>query len=540
MSNTNGNLASEIDRRRSVAIIAHPDAGKTTLTEKLLLYGGAIHRAGSIKARKADRHAKSDWMDMEQERGISITSSIMQFTVGDVFVNLLDTPGHADFSADTYRTLVAADSAVILIDGTSGVEKQTTKLFRFSREHEIPLLIFVNKMDRFTKKPLTLLDEMEEQLGVELVPFNWPIGRGRDFVGLYDFREEKARLYEKKGEHGQEKLDETLVGMDDDLLKEKVDKNHLDELREEIELLQMAGSTFDREKFLKGAQSPVFFGSAQTNFGVQQFMNQMVEVVPPPLSRGGVSPDRPEFSGYVFKIQANMDPDHRDRIAFMRICSGKYEKDMMATLVRNGKEIKLSQTRQFMGQDREIVDEAYPGDVVGLYDPGMFRIGDTLTEGTEIRYDEVPRFSPEHFAKVKVEDAFKRKHLKKGLDELSEEGAIQVFEPWEHGQQESIVGVVGSLQFEVLEYRLEEEYGVDVRLEELPYTLARWIEGDNIDPEDFSRGSYRKLLRDEFDDPLLLFRSETTFERDQREHPEVTFMDTAPLYETEESPEKTS
>lgn len=528
-------LKKEIDRRRSVAIIAHPDAGKTTLTEKLLLYGGAIHKAGSIKARKADRHAKSDWMDMEQDRGISITSSIMQFSVDDIFVNLLDTPGHADFSADTYRTLVAADSAIILIDGTSGVEKQTTKLFRFSREHEIPLIIFVNKMDRFTKKPLSLLDELENELGVELVPFNWPIGRGRNFIGLYDMQVEQGRIFQQKGEHGQEKLEYEDYSLDDDELGNSVDETHLGELREEIELLQTAGSTFDRDRFLKGDQSPVFFGSAQTNFGVEQFMNKMVEIVPPPLSRGGVKPDRSEFSGYVFKIQANMDPNHRDRIAFMRICSGRYEKDMEASLVRTGESIKLSQTRQFMGQDREIVDEAFPGDVVGLYDPGMFRIGDTLTEGSDIRYDEVPRFSPEHFARVKVQDAFKRKHLKKGLDELSEEGAIQVFQPWGHGDQQPIVGVVGELQFEVLEYRLEEEYGVDVRLDRLSFQLARWIDGEDIDPEEFSRGSYRKLLEDEFGAPLLLFRSETTLERDVSDHPEVTFRDTAPIFEEEKA-----
>ncbi len=527
-------LTDEIDRRRTIAIIAHPDAGKTTLTEKLLLYSGAIHRAGSIKARKADRHAKSDWMDMEQERGISITSSVMQFTIDDIFVNLLDTPGHADFSADTYRTLVAADAAVILIDGTSGVEKQTTKLFRFSREHQIPLLVFVNKMDRFTKKPLDLLDEMEEELGVELVPFNWPIGKGRDFVGLYDFRKESCRFFEQKGKHGQEKLDVETFNLNNEELSDRVDPNHLNELREQVELLSVAGSTYDRDRFLKGEQSPVFFGSAQTNFGVQQFLEQMVDIVPPPLERGGVSPDQSEFSGYVFKIQANMDPNHRDRIAFMRICSGTYEKDMEAQLVRTGETIKLSQTRQFMGQEREIVEEAFPGDVVGLYDPGQFRIGDTLTEGSEIRYDEVPRFSPEHFARVKVGDAFKRKHLKKGLDELSEEGAIQVFYPWDHGQRQPIVGVVGSLQFEVLEFRLEEEYGVDIRLEELPFNLARWIEGPDLKPEEFARGSYRKLLQDEFGAPLLLFRSETTLRRDKQDHPDIEFHDTAPLFQDAE------
>lgn len=528
----NANFEDEINRRRTTAIIAHPDAGKTTLTEKMLLYGGAIHKAGSIKARKADRHATSDWMDLEQERGISITSSIMQFTFDDKFINLLDTPGHADFSADTYRTLVAADSAIVLIDGTSGVEQQTRKLFDFSRKHEIPFLVFVNKMDRFTRDPLTLQDELEEELDVNLAPFNWPIGRGRDFLGVYDLIDDKACLYESTGEHGQEKIFAEAMDLDDERLEEKMGKDRLAEFSEEIELLRTAGSSFDREAFLRGQQVPLFFGSAQTNFGVDVFLRHFVDVVPPPTKRGPVDPTESDFSGYIFKIQANMDPNHRDRIAFMRICSGKYKKDMEANLVRTGETIKLSQTRQFMGQEREIVQEAYPGDVVGLYDTGQFRIGDTLTEGRDVRFDEVPRFSPEHFARVKVKDAFKRKHLQKGLDELSEEGAIQIFQPWGHGDQQPIVGVVGSLQFEVLEYRLKEEYNVNVRLERLPFEIARWISGEDLDLEELARGSYRKLLEDEFGSPLLLFKSEVTLRRDIQDHPEIEFHDTAPLYET--------
>ncbi len=524
------NLNEEIQRRRTAAIIAHPDAGKTTLTEKMLLYSGVIHRAGSVKSRKADRYATSDWMDMEKERGISITSSVLQFNYENCHVNLLDTPGHADFSADTYRTLVAADSAIIVLDGTSGVEKQTYKLFRFCNRHSIPFFIFVNKMDRFGLEPLDLMDETEKELGIELNAANWPLGRGNKFRGVYDCKEGRAVLYESAGKHGQEELAEQVVALDSTEFEAAFGPHQAEALREEVELVEIAGSNFEREKFLRGAQAPVFFGSAQTNIGVKPFLKRFVDLAPPPRSRGGIEPQKQEFSGYIFKIQANMDPNHRDRLAFMRVCSGHFEKDMEAQIVRSGKEIKLAQPRQFMAQEREVVDRAYPGDVVGLFDPGIFHIGDSISAGFEVEYNEVPRFSPEHFARVKTLDAFKKKHLRQGLEELSEEGAIQLFTPWEHGRDETIVGVVGELQLEVLVYRLGEEYGVDAELDILPFNLARWIEGEDLDLSEFATGAYRELLADKDGYPLLLFKTEFTFERDQRDHPEVEFHDTAPLH----------
>lgn len=527
--NTPVNTSSEIERRRTCAIIAHPDAGKTTLTEKLLLYGGAIHKAGSIKSRKADRHATSDWMDMEQERGISITSSVLQFSYQNKFINLLDTPGHADFSADTYRTLVAADCAVILIDGTRGVEKQTKKLFDFCQRHQIPYVMFVNKLDRFGKDPLDLLDEIENEFDIELTPFNWPVGKGRNFRGIYDRPREEMVLFEQKGQHGQEILDFERMVLDQELKKELGSELYC-KLDEELELLDIAGTEFDEEKFSRGQQVPLFFGSAQTNFGVESFLNHFVEIAPAPQQRGGIEPEDEEFTGYIFKIQANMDPNHHDRIAFMRVCSGRFRKGIDAYLTRTGETQQLAQPRQFMAEEREVVEEAYPGDVVGLYDPGIFHIGDSLSEGSDIEFNEVPRFAPEHFAEVKLDDPLKRKHLKKGLDELAEEGAVQVFTPWNGGGGNTIVGVVGKLQFEVLEYRLKQEYGVEMRLKPLAFKFARWIQGKDLDLKAFNRGTYRKLLEDRDGYPLLLFKTQLTLDREKREHTDVEFHDTAPLH----------
>lgn len=522
-----------IQRRRTVAVVAHPDAGKTTLTEKLLLYAGAIHRAGSVKARRADSHATSDWMDLEKERGISITSSVLQFDYEGFYINLLDTPGHADFSADTYRTLVAADSAVVIIDGTSGIERQTRKLFQLSRNHEIPFFVFVNKMDRFTRDPLELFDEMEQELGAQMVPFTWPLGRGKHFAGLHDRVDNRAILYDDASDHGQKRIDHTRLSPDNSEVRERLGDERYQQYRETVELLDVDAPEFDESAFRGGRQVPVFFGSAQTNAGVEPFLNNLVELAPPPQPRGGVEPTSEEFTGFVFKIQANMDPNHRDRIAFVRICSGRYEADMRARIVRTGEKVRLSQTRKFMGREREVVEEAFAGDVVGLYDPGEFHVGDTLTQGSHQRYDAVPRFSPEHFARVRVEDAFRRKHLHQGLEELSEEGAVQLFHPWQRGQKDVIVGVVGELQFEVLEYRLEEEYGVDVRLDPLPYHHARWIEGEDLPLSEFDRGRYRKLLVDRDDHPILLFKTDLSLRREVDDHPDVSYHDTAPLFREE-------
>jgi peptide chain release factor 3 len=446
-------IEKEIENRRTAAIIAHPDAGKTTLTEKLLLYSGAIHKAGSVKGRKADRHATSDWMDMEKERGISITSSVMQFTYDGKFINLLDTPGHADFSADTYRTLVAADSAIIVIDGTRGVEKQTRKLFRFCRRHKIPYFMFINKLDRFGLDPLDLIDELENEFDIHMYPFNWPVGKGKNFKGIYDRRAEEMIFYERGEEHGQEKLESRALEFGDPKLPELLGEDLFERLSEEIELLDIAGDDFNREDFLAGRQVPMFFGSAQTNFGVKPFLKGFVDIAPPPRTRGDVDPAADFFSGYIFKIQANMDPNHRDRLAFMRVCSGVFEKGIEAKIARNQEEVRLAQPRQFMAQEREMIETAYPGDVIGLFDPGIFHIGDSLSSAKPVEFNEVPRFSPEHFALVKSDDAFKRKHLGKGLSELAEEGAVQVFEPWEHSRREYIIGVVGQLQFDVITYR---------------------------------------------------------------------------------------
>ncbi|MFP4687338.1 MAG: peptide chain release factor 3 [bacterium] len=523
-------IEKEIKNRRTAAIIAHPDAGKTTLTEKLLLYSGAIHRAGSVKGRKADRHATSDWMDMEKERGISITSSVMQFSYDEKFINLLDTPGHADFSADTYRTLVAADSAIIVIDGTRGVEKQTRKLFKFCCRHEIPYFMFINKLDRFGLDPLDLIEELENEFDIRMYPFNWPVGKGKNFKGIYDRREERMIFYEKGEKHGQEKLDTEKLKFGDEKLKENLGAELYKQLKEEIELLDIAGDNFERKDFLRGQQVPMFFGSAQTNFGVRPFLKGFVDIAPDPRPRGGINPTADYFSGYIFKIQANMDPNHRDRLAFMRVCSGVFEKGMEATIERNKETVRLAQPRQFMARERELIETAYPGDVIGLFDPGIFHIGDSLSSGEAVEYNEVPRFSPEHFALVKSDDAFKRKHLNKGLSELAEEGAVQVFEPWEHSGREFIIGVVGQLQFEVIEYRLKEEYGVEVRLQKLPFKHARWIEGKDLDPKTFNRGSYRKVLKDKDGYPILLFKTKLTLRRDKQDNPDVTFSDTAPLH----------
>ncbi len=523
-------LADEVSRRRTAAIIAHPDAGKTTLTEKLLLHGGAIHRAGSVKGRKTDRFAMSDWMEMEKERGISITSSVMQIEYSGYRINLLDTPGHADFSADTYRTLVAGDSAVIVLDGTSGVEKQTRKLFRFCQKQEIPFFIFVNKMDRFGIDPLELIDRIEAELGVDIYACNWPVGRGKKFRGVYDRQPGKVILQQKSEDHGQSAESQQIIELDSPVLNQLMGPESVEIFREEVELLEIAGGEFDRETFLNGQLAPLYFGSAQTNVGIRPFLESFVRLAPQPRRRSGVDPTEQQFGGYIFKIQANMDPNHRDRLAFMRVCSGVFEKGMEVRIVRNDQLVKLAQPRQFMAQERQLIETAFPGDVVGLFDPGIFHIGDSLVSGDDVEYNEVPRFSPEHFAMVKTSEVFKKKHLQQGLEELSEEGAIQLFKPWQGNGADLIVGVVGQLQLEVLSYRLKEEYGVETSMQKIPFNLARWIEGEDLEPARFNTGSYRKLLEDRDGYPLLLFKTRFTLERDRKNHPEITFKDTAPLH----------
>jgi peptide chain release factor 3 len=473
-------LKAEIDSRRTFAIISHPDAGKTTLTEKLLLFGGAIRLAGSIKGRKTKKYAASDWMEMERQRGISITSSVLQFSYQGHRINILDTPGHQDFSEDTYRTLTAADCALMLIDMAKGVEAQTIKLFEVCRMQGIPIFTFINKIDRQGKEPLDLLDELEKVLGIGSYPMNWPAGSAPGQHGLYDRHSHTIEM-NRPGKKPRIIVTGEL-GLAHPDCEDALDQNSLQKLRYEIGLLDAAGEPFDQKKVEDGLLTPVFFGSAISGFGVASFLNDFLQLAPPPgprkSSTGTVDPADDPFSGFIFKIQANMNPAHRDRIAFLRICSGKFSRDMAVNHVRTARKIKLSQPQQFLAQNRSIIEDAYPGDIIGLYDTGSYRIGDTLTEKEAFHFDKLPRFSPELFARVYAKDARKYKQFHKGLSQLAEEGAVQVFTTL--GAENIILGAVGELQFEVFKYRLNAEYGVDIELERLPYTLARWVKEPEI------------------------------------------------------------
>jgi len=524
----------EILRRRTFAIISHPDAGKTTLTEKLLLYGGAVHLAGSVKARRARRHATSDWMEMEKERGISVTSSVLQFEYDGYRINLLDTPGHQDFSEDTYRTLIAADSAVMLLDNRKGVEEQTRKLFRVCRRRRTPIVTFVNKCDRVGEDPLQLLDDVETELGIHCIPLTWPVFRGSDLLGVYDRRSGEVVLFEKGEDHGQTRASARSLELHAPELRERMGERLHDGLAEEVELLEVAGTDFDEEAFLRGEQAPTFFGSALTNFGVEPFLRFFLAHAPPPVPRSTRDPDRtvrPEdstFTGLVFKIQANMDPNHRDRIAFVRICSGRFEPGMSVRNVRSGREVRLASPKQFFARERENVEEAWPGDVVGIHDRGELRIGDTLSDDGDVLFEEIPRFPPEHFARISVPDPLRRKHLDTGLRQLSQEGAAQVLYEGTHAGPRPIVAAVGQLQFDVLLHRLEHEYGVEAKLDRLPYTRARWVTGPESEVLRLGRGYDRLLVYDSKDRPMILFQSayalRTALEREE----EVEFHEVAP------------
>lgn len=503
-------LKQEIDKRRTFAIISHPDAGKTTLTEKFLLYGGAINLAGSVKGRKTAKHAVSDWMEIEKERGISVTSSVMQFNYDGYCINILDTPGHQDFSEDTYRTLMAADSAVMVIDGSKGVEAQTIKLFKVCVMRGIPIFTFINKMDREANDPFELIDEIETVLGIRTCPVNWPIGSGKNFKGVYD-REKKEIYRFTAANNGQKEVETVSVSLGDEGIDELIGRVNHETLVEEIELLDGASDELDMERVRAGKLSPVFFGSALTNFGVETFLQHFLTMTTPPVSRkikGGeeISPFSEDFSAFVFKIQANMNKAHRDRIAFMRICSGKFEAGMEVYHMQGGKKIRLSQPQQMMAQERHHVEEAYAGDIIGVFDPGIFSIGDTLlTGGKKFAYEGIPTFAPEHFAKVRQADTMKRKQFIKGIEQIAQEGAIQIFQEFNTGMEEIIVGVVGVLQFDVLKYRLEQEYGVEIRLDQLPYEHIRWIENEEIDVSGLSVTSDTKKIKDLKGRPLLIF-----------------------------------
>jgi len=520
-------LRSEVAKRRTFAIISHPDAGKTTLTEKLLLFGGAIRLAGTVKGRKANRHATSDWMEIEKQRGISVTSSVLQFDYKGHRVNILDTPGHEDFSEDTYRTLTAADSAVMLIDSAKGVEAQTKKLFQVCRMRGIPIFTFINKLDREGRNPFDLMEEIEQLLDIRSYPMNWPIGSGKQFCGVYDREKSRIELFHGDA-HGGISVRE-VNGYRDPFVKEIAGEYLYEQICQDLELLDVAGDPFDMDQVRQGKLTPVFFGSAINNFGVQTFLENFLSLAPAPQPRkctaGIVEPDRESFSGYIFKIQANMNPAHRDRVAFLRICSGKFQRGMTAKLMRTGKEIKLSQPQQFLAQDRDIIEEAYPGDIIGLFDPGIFRLGDSLCERGEVVFDELPTFSPELFSKVTVKNALKHKQYQKGIDQLTEEGTIQVFQSL-NGLNETILGVVGQLQFEVFEYRMKVEYGVDIELQRLNYQFARWIVGDPVDPGKFRINS--QLVRDKNGNYVALFENEYALRTSMEKNPALQFLPNAP------------
>ncbi len=505
-----GTLREEISKRRTFAIISHPDAGKTTLTEKLLLYGGAINLAGSVKGKRTAKHAVSDWMEIEKQRGISVTSSVLQFKYDGYCINILDTPGHEDFSEDTYRTLMAADSAVMVIDGSKGVEKQTIKLFKVCVMRNIPIITFINKMDRDSKNPFDLLEDIENVLGINTYPVNWPIGSGKEFKGVYS--RDTKKILSFTANNGQKEVEKKELSLDDPSLDDVIGQYLKQDLFDEIELLDGAGDEFDLEAVRNGKLTPVFFGSALTNFGVEPFLEQFLKLTTSPLPRETVSenvdPMSEEFSAFVFKIQANMNKAHRDRIAFMRICSGKFDKNMEVFHVQGNKKMRLSQPQQIMAQDREIVEEAYAGDIIGVFDPGIFSIGDTIcTAKKKVQFKGIPTFAPEYFARVRQKDTMKRKQFIKGTNQIAQEGAIQIFQELDSGMEEVIVGVVGVLQFDVLKYRLENEYNVDIVMESLPYEFIRWIVNDDIDPKTLDLASDTKRIQDLKGNHLLLFTS---------------------------------
>ena len=510
MRNSMSDITSEIKKRRTFAIISHPDAGKTTLTEKFLLYGGAINLAGSVKGKKTAKHAVSDWMEIEKERGISVTSSVLQFNYDGYCINILDTPGHEDFSEDTYRTLMAADSAVMVIDASKGVEKQTIKLFKVCVMRHIPIFTFINKMDREANDPFELLDEIENVLGISTCPINWPIGCGKEFKGVYDRKQREVSLF-KAAMNGQKEVATKNIALDAPELKAEIGDAYLEKLDEDVELLDGASAEFELAKVQAGDLTPVFFGSALTNFGVETFLQHFLDMTTSPLPRnsseGLIDPFKEDFSAFVFKIQANMNKAHRDRIAFMRICSGKFTAGMEANHVQGGKKIRLSQPQQMMAQERHIVEEAYAGDIIGVFDPGIFSIGDTIcSSNKKFMFDGIPTFAPEHFARVRQIDTMKRKQFIKGISQIAQEGAIQIFQEYNTGMEEIIVGVVGVLQFEVLEYRLKNEYNVDIKLETLPYEHIRWIENpQEVDVNRIVGTSDMKKIKDLKGNPLLVF-----------------------------------
>ena len=527
----NARVIEETKRRRTFAIISHPDAGKTTLTEKLLLYGGAIQLAGSVRSRRAQRKATSDWMEIEKQRGISVTSTVLQFDYQGLVLNLLDTPGHDDFSADTYRTLMAADSAVMLIDNAKGVETQTKKLFAICKERGVPIFTFINKLDHEGIGPLALLTEVETTLGIRSVPMNWPIGQGREFMGVCDRETQLVSLFDRVA-HGSKRAEEEVLALDDPRLKDRIGEAALSTLIDELGLLDIAGEPIDEARILSGELTPVFFGSALTNFGVELFLNRFIQLAPPPqprASEGSMVPSSAPFSAFIFKIQANMDPNHRDRIAFMRVVSGQFDKDMEVVNTRTGAQLRLSRPQRLFAQDRETVEEAFPGDIVGLSNPGAFRLGDTLSADPAIHYSEVSTFVPETFCRIHNQDPGRFKHYLKGIEQLCEEGLVDLFYDRRGQRLEVVLGAVGALQFEVVLHRLLGEYGVRANVEPLGYEHIRWVTGPEAKIAATHWGSGASALEDRHGQKVVLVGTEWNLKWLQDQNPDLKFHSTPPL-----------
>jgi peptide chain release factor 3 len=523
-------LCREVARRRTFAIISHPDAGKTTLTEKLLLYAGALELAGAVRTRANQRHTVSDWMTMEQQRGISVSATALEMEYQGYRINLLDTPGHQDFCEDTYRTLMAVDSAVMVLDSAKGIEAQTEKLFRVCRMRNVPILTFINKLDHPGRGALALLDEIERKLEIVAVPMNWPVGDGDSFLGVYDFQSKQVLRFQRTV-HGQHRAAAELTSLADPELRQTLGERAYQTLIEEIELLAEAGSAFDRARYLAGEMTPVFFGSALNNFGVEPFLQAILDLAPPPRAHengeGTVHPTSEVFSGFVFKIQANTDPHHRDRMAFLRVCSGHFRKDMIAHHLRLGQNVRMSRAYRLFARERESIDEAFPGDVIGVVSPGLFAIGDMVTTGDLVPLVKIPRFTPEHFGVLSNDDISRYKQFRKGLEQLEEEGVVQVFHAEDNHRREPILAAVGELQFDVVLARLQDEYGVEARLSRSPYASARWIEADDAEPGRLllpTQGTLR--CRDAQGRLVILFASSWELRYSQEKNPDVVFAET--------------
>jgi peptide chain release factor 3 len=519
-------LEAEVARRRTFAIISHPDAGKTTLTEKLLLYGGAIEVAGAVRSRRAQRHTTSDWMAIEQSRGISITSTVLQFEYDGYCLNLLDTPGHEDFSEDTYRTLAATDSAVMVLDSAKGIEPQTRKLFDVCRMRQIPIICFINKLDHPGRDPFDLIAEIEKELKVAAMPMNWPIGNGPNFQGVFDLRTRQVLRFARTS-HGAHVAPVSVTGLDDPMLEEMLGPTATTDLREAAELLDGAGANFDEEQFAHGHLIPVYFGSAINNFGVEPFLRGLLQLAPSPSPRAGIAPTDPTFTGFVFKIQANMDKRHRDRLAFMRVTSGVFEKDMLVHHARLDREVRMTRPHRLFARERETIDKAYPGDVIGFVNPGLFRIGDSVSAGAPVEFDRIPRFAPEHFGMLRAKQVTRQKQFQKGLEQLEEEGVMQVLTLHEGLKSEPILAVVGELQFDVLRSRLETEYDVETTINVLPYKLARWIDRDVDDVAKMTLPSRARVAVDSDGKAVVLFTSDWELDYAMKENPGVTFSSAA-------------